>query len=172
MSLSSSQSAAATTRAKSDCADYPQGIPSPPSSPPLAASNTLRSKARRGGAAYTITVECERLFCETLRSVFLGEGNQRQQDSLVAGVLNNYATNDYGTPGSVQEVAAGSGNKSTVTDCIEMWDYVGGIRFRGFVTEQQDEKAMFVFFDQAVMQSSGDLKAGCVLIPKLSSNLH
>ncbi|KAF2625662.1 hypothetical protein BU25DRAFT_432629 [Macroventuria anomochaeta] len=146
------------------------GIPSPPSSPPLAASNTLQSKARRGGAAYTIAVECERLFCETLRSVFLGEGNQRQQDSLVVGVLNNndqYAAPDYGTPGSVQEVAAGSGNKSIVTDCIEMWDYVGGIRFRGFVAEKRDEKAMFVFFDQAVMQSSGDLKAGLMALLEL-----
>ncbi|KZM23810.1 uncharacterized protein EKO05_0001021 [Ascochyta rabiei] len=147
-----------------------QGIPSPPSSPPLAASNTLRSKARRGGAAYTITVECERLFCETLRSVFLGEGNQRRQDSLVVGVLNNahaHAQSDYGTPGSVQDVATVSGNKSQVTDCIEMWDYVGGIRFRGFVAETQDEKSMFVFFDQAVIQSSGDLKAGLMALLEL-----
>lgn len=148
-------------------ADIAQENSSPPSSPPLAASNTLRSKARRGGAAYTITVECERLFCETLRSVFLGEGNQRQQDSLVTGMLNsnNYASSDYGTPGSVQEVAVSSGNKSTVTEAIEMWDYVGGIRFRGFVAETQSEKAMFVFFDKAVMQSSGDLKAGYVSPP-------
>ncbi|KAH6644446.1 ornithine decarboxylase antizyme-domain-containing protein [Boeremia exigua] len=149
---------------RTDCL---QGIPSPPSSPPLAASNTLQSKARRGGAAYTITVECERLFCETLRSVFLGEGNQRQQDSLVTGMFNNATTTDYGTPGSVQEVAVGSGNKSSVTDCLEMWDYVGGIRFRGFVAEQHDEKAMFVFFDQAVMQSSGDLKAGLMALLEL-----
>ena len=78
---------------------------------------------------------------------------------------NDYATSDYGTPGSVQEVAVSSGNKSTVTECIEMWDYVGGIRFRGFVTETHEEKAMFVFFDQAVLQSSGDLKAGYVLSP-------
>ena len=148
---------------RASCTDYSQGIPSPPSSPPLAASNTLQSKVRRGGAAYTITVECERLFCETLRSVFLGEGNQRHQDSLVVGVLNNtYTITDYGMPGSVQEVATASGSRNQVTDCIEMWDYVGGIRFRGFVAENQDEKAMFVFFDQAVMQSSGDLKAGYI----------
>jgi hypothetical protein len=153
------------TRRKEPVLTEAQGTPSPPSSPPLAASNTLTSKARRGGAAYTITVECERLFCETLRSVFLGEGNQRQQDSLVTGMLNNtdygYATSDYGTPGSVQHFdTAVSGNKSTVVDCIEMWDYVGGIRFRGFVAEQGGEKAMFVFFDQAVLQSSSDMKSG------------
>lgn len=48
--------------------------------------------------------------------------------------------------------------KDMVTDWIEMWDYVGGIRFRGFVAEKEDEKAMFVFFDQSVIE--GDLKAG------------
>lgn len=84
----------------------------------------------------------------------------------------NNAVNDYGTSsssssssGEVQPVTASrSGNKSTVTDCIEMWDYVGGIRFRGFVAQvqDQDETAMFVFFDQAVLQSAGDLKAGYV----------
>jgi hypothetical protein len=41
-----------------------------------------------------------------------------------------------------------------------MWDYVGGIQFRGFVAEKEDEKAMFVFFDQSVVV--GDLKAGYV----------
>ena len=129
------------------------------------------AKARRGGAAYTITVECERLFCETLRSVFLGEGNQTSQDSLAMGVLNNdnaMLHTDYGTPGSVQHVATVSGNTSTVTDCLEMWDYVGGIRFRGFVAETQNEKAMFVFFDQKVLQASGDLKAGYVLRKRAS----
>ena len=81
----------------------------------------------------------------------------------MVGVLNNtHLTADYGMPGSVQEVATASGNRAQVTDCIEMWDYVGGIRFRGFVAERQDEKVMFVFFDQAVMQSSGDLKAGYI----------
>lgn len=83
----------------------------------------------------------------------------------MTGMLDNtdygYATSDYSTPGSVQHFdTTVSGNKSTVVDCIEMWDYVGGIRFRGFVAEQEGEKAMFVFFDQAVLQSSSDMKSG------------
>lgn len=49
-------------------------------------------------------------------------------------------------------------SKGSITDWVEMWDYVGGIRFRGFVAENDDEKAMFVFFDQSVIV--GDLKAG------------
>lgn len=93
----------------------------------------------------------------------------------MAGMLNNnndaYATSDYGTPGSVQDVTPSFGSMSKVTDCIEMWDYVGGIRFRGFVAQREEEKAMLVFFDQAVMQSSGDLKAGYVRVLPLLSHL-
>ncbi|KAJ8112256.1 hypothetical protein OPT61_g5335 [Boeremia exigua] len=86
---------------------------------------------------------------------------------------NTYAASDYGTPGSVQDIAVDdSGNKSAVTDCIEMWDYVGGIRFRGFVAEQAHERAMFVFFDQAVMQSSSDLKAGLMALLELCEVPH
>lgn len=48
--------------------------------------------------------------------------------------------------------------KGLVSDWIEVWDYVGGNRFRGFVANKNDEKAMVVFFDQNVI--GGDLKAG------------
>ena len=159
-----------------------QGIPSPPSSPPLAAkhaSATRGGKARRGGAAYTITGECERLFCETLRSVFLGEGSQHRQNSLVMGMPSDNATtattaitNDYGidarrysdssTESDVPEMVRFEEEKGAISDYIEMWDYVGGIRFRGFVAEKEDEKAMFIFFDESVI--NGDLKAGCVIM--------
>lgn len=92
------------------------------------------------------------------------------------GMHNNMTTtldNDYGVdvrrysdsassmedcvsfPGPVQPL-----QKQAITDWIEMWDYVGGIRFRGFVAEKDNEKAMFIFFDQSVME--GDLKAGYV----------
>jgi hypothetical protein len=89
------------------CADHLffQGIPSPPLSPPLAAiaDNAATTKqrpvsvaaARRGGAAYTITGECERLFCETLRAVFLVEGNTTAKDSLVMGLHYSNNGNNY-----------------------------------------------------------------------------
>jgi hypothetical protein len=123
------------------------GIPSPPSSPPLSAA------ARREAASYTIAGECERLFCGTLRSVFLGEGNRTGKDPLALGVSMSKDANDYGSGYPFPE-------PESVSDWIEMWDYVGGIRFRGFVAEKEDERAMFVFFDQAVV--AGDLKAGYV----------
>ena len=76
--------------------------------------------------------------------------------------------NDYGI--HAQHISIGAVNspsseafghnhqKTLINDWIEVWDYVGGIRFRGFVTERAEEKAMVVFFDQNVV--GGDLKAG------------
>lgn len=47
-----------------------------------------------------------------------------------------------------------------VTDWLEIWDYVGGATFRGFVAEHQGERSLFVFFDSGVLGS--DLKPGYV----------
>lgn len=77
------------------------------------------------------------------------------------GMHNNTNTNnDYGVKADGDPVHLEMQDAGIVTDWIEMWDYVGGIRFRGFVADKGDEKAMFVFFDQSVV--SGDLKAGYV----------
>lgn len=51
--------------------------------------------------------------------------------------------------------------QGVVQEWIEMWDYVGGVRFRGFVASSPltTNKSMFVFFDDTVIGNS-DLKAG------------
>ena len=41
---------------------------------------------------------------------------------------------------------------------IEVWDYAGGARFRGFVAGEGEDRTMFVFFDDGVVGS--DLKPG------------
>ena len=157
-----------------------QGIPSPPPSPPLAANHTSKltsaGRARRGGAAYTIAEKCERLFCETLGSVFLGEGNLERQDSLVMGMqfedradVDGYAVHAararledriMDSPEPSPDAVGYVDERGLVSDWIEVWDYVGGIRFRGFVAERNGEKTLFVFFDQDVI--AGKIKAGCV----------
>ena len=45
-----------------------------------------------------------------------------------------------------------------LTDWLEMYDYAGGARFRGFVAEGPEDKSMFVFFDEGVQ--GNDLKPG------------
>ena len=75
------------------------------------------------------------------------------------GMHNNNNTttaemlNDYGVDSSVPAY-----QNALVSDWVEVWDYVGGIRFRGFVAESAHDKAMVAFFDQNVVGS--DLKAG------------
>ncbi|KAL5321906.1 hypothetical protein ACEPPN_009870 [Leptodophora sp. 'Broadleaf-Isolate-01'] len=153
------------------------GIPSPPSSPPLAAltsANELalisknnsnrkretdgRRKSRKEGAAYLIREECERLFCETMKVVFLGDaGKATNNGSIVMGAnahsppddsVNVY--NDYFVKQPSQALDA----------WVEIWDYSGGCSFRGFVGGDGDKKSLFAFFDSAVV--GRDLKQGQV----------
>ena len=94
-------------------------------------------------------------------------------NTTTTNTFNISISNDYGidarrysdstssmgsSPGMATFPTVETGDKGTITDYIEMWDYVGGVRFRGFVAETEEEKAMFVFFDESVV--SGDLKAG------------
>jgi hypothetical protein len=71
---------------------------------------------------------------------------------------NGNGKDDYGVKADGYFPMESQGSKTGVCDWMEMWDYVGGIQFRGFMAQKEDEKAMFVFFNQAVLD--GDLKAG------------
>jgi hypothetical protein len=136
------------------------GLPSPPSSPPLAALTSAneialapktnprkrdkdgRRKSGREGAAFTIREECERLFCETMKAVFLGERDAAQGGS---GAMEAFHySSDH--------------NTSYVNSWLEIWDYAGGCSFRGFVAGTGTDKCLFVFFTSDVV--GHDLKAG------------
>ncbi|KAI9732848.1 MAG: hypothetical protein M1834_003786 [Cirrosporium novae-zelandiae] len=146
-----------------------RGIPSPPASPPLAAYATKQElfnpnkspEARRGGATYTITDECERLFCEKLRAVFLGERIQTNQDSLVMDTKYNKGYRKH-------DLAVRSA--PFITEFIEVWDYIGGARFRGFTADGPRGRALFVFLDQGAIGS--DLKSGLMALIELASSSH
>ncbi|KAF1983599.1 hypothetical protein K402DRAFT_414401 [Aulographum hederae CBS 113979] len=188
-----------------------QGIPSPPQSPPLAAYNNqhdsrtssiistksaLRSSlASRGGAAYTIAEECERLFCGTLRSVFL------EVSPLAMGALsytghNNYLSSSYhqqfdnhntiftqyghtteglptpmGSPEGLEGVNPGTAKLGLVQQWVEIFDYKGDTHFRGFLAPLDpsspfSEKALFVFFDPHAVVGK-DLKPGLMALLEL-----
>jgi hypothetical protein len=152
------------------------GIPSPPSSPPLAAltsANELalisknpnrkrdsdgKRKSRKEGAAHTIREECERLFCETMKTVFLGEEGSAGNGSIVMGA------NAHSPPNESVDVYDNNyfGNIKRTGQAmdawLEIWDYAGGCSFRGFVGGNGDEKCLFAFFDSAVI--GRDLKQG------------
>lgn len=124
-------------------------------------------RARREGAAYTIAEECERLFCGTLHAVFLGEGNLALKDSLAMGAHNfddgttqqNTRMSGY-TPLATppEDESALFENSGLVEHWVEVWDYAGGIRFRGFVATREHKRMLFIFFDDNVL--AHDLKPG------------
>lgn len=142
------------------------GLPSPPTSPPLAAltsSNELallpkqkkrempgRHLARRGGAALSIREECERFFCESMKMAFLGERNLSMNGSSLSGALLPTPPPDDQFPDTFCELDGAAHSKSrgfNVEAWMELWDYAGGASFRAFVVNNGAETSLFVFFD-------------------------
>lgn len=142
------------------------GLPSPPSSPPLAAftssnhlelqpkpkkSNPNRNPIRRshrGGATLQIKEECERFFCETMNAVFQGERNMVSNGSVLTGVHHRLTPPDD-CPMPPESYYNGRDIKSAVSiqGWMEFWDYSGGASFRAFVAEDGSEKSVFAFLD-------------------------
>ncbi|KAI0164478.1 ornithine decarboxylase antizyme-domain-containing protein [Hypoxylon sp. FL1284] len=172
------------------CTTGAAGLPSPPSSPPLAAitsSNQLAlqpknkkrstnaapiNRSRRGGATFQIRGECERFFCETMKSVFQGEWNMAGNGSYLTGV-NCALTppdDDYSTPPSSaspdMDVGLDVKPAVRVNGWMEYWDYVGGASFRAFAAEDGDERSLFAFFDSGLV--GRDLKQALIGLIELA----
>lgn len=111
-------------------------------------------KSRREGAAYTIREECERLFCETMKTVFLVERDAVVNGSSAMGMNMNSPPDERLDAYNVVK----NRNATSVSEWLEIWDYVGGCSFRGFIAGIGEEKSLFVFFNAAVV--GHDLKKG------------
>jgi hypothetical protein len=119
--------------------------------------NGDRRKRSKEGAAFYIREECERLFCETMNGVFLGEeGKATSNGSIVMG------TNTHSPPDeSVDAFNSYFANRKTghtIDAWLEVWDYSSGSSFRGFVGGNGDKKSLFTFFGSSVI--GRDLKQG------------
>ncbi|KAK5634640.1 hypothetical protein RRF57_010353 [Xylaria bambusicola] len=168
------------------------GLPSPPSSPPLAAitssnelalqpkpkkrgsdnatTNNLNRTAttsRRGGATFQIREECERFFCETMNAVFQGERNAVGSGSCLSGVHGLPTPPDYYPPTPPSSLPPSGMNPAVnVKGWMEFWDYAGGASFRAFVAEKGDEKSLFAFFDSGLVGQ--DLKQALIALIELA----
>lgn len=91
----------------------------------------------RGEAAQTITEECERLFCDTLSAMFLGERNRRHRTSLVMGAFQQSVRPENRKLSRQREIEA----------YLELWDYANDAIYRGFVVEGCGQRTLFVFLD-------------------------
>jgi len=146
-----------------------------------------------GGAAISITEECERLFCETLRVVFLGERNGHLQDSLVMGSYNSVDSAISGRSrrrmssldsgpllGTILAPGLGTpppdkhGSRPAVivtpqiVQWLEIYDYTSDARFRGFIaTNSIGQRSLFIFFEHNIVGK--DLKQALMALIELAS---
>lgn len=82
----------------------------------------------RGEATHNIPEECERLFCDKLAATFLGERRVMSQEPLGVDAFHDIQPNQ-------------------IQKWIEVWDYSGDSIYRGFVTERNGERTLFVFLE-------------------------
>ncbi|TQS32997.1 hypothetical protein Golomagni_06674 [Golovinomyces magnicellulatus] len=162
------------------------GLPSPPTSPPLAAitsNNELamlpkqkkreshpgnaRRQDRRGGAALMIREECERFFCESMKTVFQGERNLSMNGSGLTGAFLPTPPPDNPFSDAFQQGAPRRGRGFEADAWMEVWDFVGGASFRAFVAANGKEKSLFVFLDLECVMSR-DLKKALMALIELA----
>ncbi|KAF3923443.1 hypothetical protein ABW21_db0207324 [Orbilia brochopaga] len=171
------------------------GIPEVPNSP-TTNSRRQTSPGRQGRwAARTIIAECERLCDGVMRQVFFGYGKKPAQaptmdvslktsqggngnsiilsvgktDDLQQSQPQNAQTK---TKGPVRRLMRRSSELQTrVAAYLEVFDYVGGSAFRGFVSEKgplnKPERSLFLFFDKGV--NGTELKSGLVALIDLAT---
>lgn len=124
-------------------------------------SNVNWKRKNKRGVAQTIREECERLFCETMKVVFLGEeGRHTNNGSNEMVVTGNVSTKNARCSyhGYSTRDTSYRNDFGTIDAHIEFWDYMGGCNFRGFVGGSDDSKGLFIFFDSSAARK--DLKQG------------
>ncbi|KAH6891376.1 ornithine decarboxylase antizyme-domain-containing protein [Thelonectria olida] len=107
-----------------------------------------RRLARRGGAALSIREECERFFCESMKTAFHGEMSPSMNGSGLSGAYLQTPPPDDRLPDHFRQSFSDDKLPAfNVEAWLEVWDYAGGASFRAFVANDGEEKSLFVFFD-------------------------
>ncbi|KAJ5214799.1 hypothetical protein N7468_010478 [Penicillium chermesinum] len=118
-------------------------ILSPPLDIPAASAERnwpgITQPEHKGEATHTIPEECERLFCDRLSAIFLGERIGARQESLGMGVFQDIEPNQLGS------------KHDRIQRWIEVWDYTGDAIYRGFVAELEGERTLFVFLEDEAL---------------------
>ncbi|KAL4889729.1 ornithine decarboxylase antizyme-domain-containing protein [Aspergillus ambiguus] len=108
----------------------------------------------RGEATYTIPEECERLFCDSLSAIFLGERRIARQESL--GMDAGQMARNRLTP-----------NRALIERWFEVLDYTSDSVYRGFVTDINGDRTLFVFFGEGTLGQG--LKTGLIALFELAA---
>lgn len=143
--------------------EVPSGLKTDPISPPLdtspastAGNNYMvnYSLEQKGEATHTIPGECERLFCDKLSGIFLGERRVPRQESLGIDASRIQLHNDEYMNWRIGR-------------WVEVLDYTSDLIYRGFVTNTNDERALFVFLPETSLRHG--LKSGLIALFELAS---
>ncbi|KAJ6147417.1 hypothetical protein N7497_009399 [Penicillium chrysogenum] len=108
----------------------------------------------QGEATHNIPEECERLFCDKLSATFLGERTFVGQESLGMDAFQNIQSNQI------------EHQHDRIQRWIEVWDYSSDAIYRGFVTEHNKERTLFVFFEDRALEHG--LKSGLIALFELA----
>ncbi|KAL4874188.1 hypothetical protein BDV12DRAFT_159278 [Aspergillus spectabilis] len=142
--------------------EVPSGSKTAHTSPPLEFSlaavvgssypvnNLLEQK---GEATHTIPGECERLFCDTLSTIFLGERRLSRQESL--GIDASRSQPNY-TGYSTRRIQR----------WVEVLDYTSDAIYRGFITNASSERTLFVFLTETALGHG--IKSGLIALFELA----
>lgn len=128
---------------KSTILSPPRDIPA--TSAELAWTGNIQPE-HKGEAIHTIPEECERLFCDKLSTIFLGERIRARQESLGMDVFQDTQQNQLGS------------QYDRIKRWIEVWDYTADTIYRGFVADMEGEKTLFVFLEDKALGNG--LKSG------------
>ncbi|RDH30009.1 ornithine decarboxylase antizyme-domain-containing protein [Aspergillus welwitschiae] len=104
----------------------------------------------KGEAMHTIPEECERLFCDILSAIFLGERRSAGQESLGVGASQSRPNNNM-----------------PIEQWFELLDYTSDTIHRGFVTNASGEPTLFVFLAEKALGHG--LKTGLIALFELAN---
>jgi len=129
-----------------------------PTSPPYSGGGRRNGAAASHGkgASRIIAKECERLLCRDMNRIFLGGGNNPKSVPVPMISVNSGKNNNHYS----------NGVDTKEMQFIEVWDYVGGASFRGFIAEKGVEKSLFLFFEHV---EGTQLKHGLIALIELAS---
>lgn len=98
-----------------------------------------------------IREECERFFCEPMKTMFHGERNLSMHGSGLSGAYLQTLPPEDRISRALCDGVDPAARGFEVDAWVEVWDYAGGASFRAFVAEDGQDKSLFVFDIQGIM---------------------
>lgn len=93
-------------------------------------------------------------------------GTQNHHDDILHNAASTHGYTALATP--PEDEPALLGEYGLVEKWVEVWDYVGGVRFRGYLAAKEEKRTLFIFFNDDIL--THDLKPGYVIHNPMESN--